>query len=756
MSAIDPPLAGIRIVDAVRGPLGAITRHLADLGATVDRIVASDEETFEAVAAHAGKRLRDPAEATALLAAAHLVIEDIGLDCAALRARNPALVTMTVSAFGTGNAFSGWQASDAVLHALSGELGRSGIRGMPPLLPPHGLAWHCAATQAAYVAATSLYRALRTGAGDHIDFAALEGAVQALDPGFGIGGSATLGRPAKLLSRDRPVRGIQYPILQCADGHVRICLLAARQWQGMFRWMGEPAAFADPSFNKTATRYRSPDLIPAIADFFADQPRAVLEAEGQRHGVPIAALATLKEAVRGAHFVARGTFRRVLQGDRNIALPAAVAVIDGHRIAPDTARETSFPPPTDPATPHVFAGLRILDLGVIVVGAETSRLFGDQGADVVKIESRSFPDGNRQSYLPYDLSVSFAAGHRNKRSLGLDLRDPRGRDAFLDLLATADVLLSNFKPGTMESLGLDRETLARINPALVTVESSAFGRTGPWSKRMGYGPLVRAATGLTDRWRYPNDADGYSDSITIYPDHVAARAGALAAVALLIRRLRTGTGGDAEIAQAEVMLGHFAADVARASCGEPQQTAPDRPWGVYRAAGDDAWCVVSVRDDRDWRALAPFLDLAEDMRFATRAGRIAHAGLLDAAVSEWMATRTPDQAMELLQDAGVPAAAMLRVGELPDFAYYRARNFYRTETHPYLDEEIVAERRHATSAALADAGRRPAPLAGEHSETVVEDWLAMSADRRAALIAADVLQPTAAETYALIARTRAA
>lgn len=272
---------------------------------------------------------------------------------------------------------------------------------------------------------------------------------------------------------------------------------------------------------------------------------------------------------------------------------------------------------------------------------------------------------------------------------------------------------------------------------------------------MGYGPLVRAATGLTERWRYPDEADGYSDSITIYPDHVAARAGALAAVALLIRRLRTAIGGAAEIAQAEVMLGHFAADVARASQGLPAERAPDRPWGVYRVAGEDAWCVVSVRDDADWRALAPFLGLADDPRFATRDGRVAHADLLDAAVSAWMATRTPDAAMQVLQDAGVPAAAMLRVGELPDFAYYRERGFFRTETHPYLDEEFVAERRHAASAALQDADARPAPLAGEHSEAVVADWLAMPADRRAALIEAGVLQPTDAETYALIARTRA-
>lgn len=761
-AAAGAPLAGVRIVDAVRGPLAPITRYLADLGATVDRIVADDDtrelDGFDHRAAHAGKR-RATGDAAALIAAAHAVVEDGTLDTEALRAGRPALVTMMVSDFGHGQAMSDWQGSDAILHALSGELCRSGIRGQAPLLPPLGIAYQCAASQGAYVLVTALYRALRTGVGDHIDFSALEGAVQALDPGFGIGGSATMGRPATLLSRDRPVRGYQYPIIPCADGHVRICLLAARQWQGMFRWMGEPTEFADPSFARTSVRYKSPELIPAIAAFFADKTRAELEEQGQANHVPIAALATLEEAIEARHFVARGTFRR----DGDITLPAGVVTIDGRR-AVGAPSPSSPPSPVsdarardgtrDDALP--FAGLRVIDLGVIVVGAETSRLFADGGADVVKIESRTFPDGNRQSYLPYDLSVSFAAGHRNKRSLGLDLRTPAGKALFLDMVARADVVLSNFKPGTMESLGFDRDTLAQANPRLVTVESSAFGATGPWSRRMGYGPLVRAATGLTDLWRYPGDPQGYSDSITIYPDHVAARVGAIAAVALLIRRLRSGAGGHAEVAQAEVMLAHFAADVARASAGADRAGPPDRPWGVYRAAGDDAWCVVSVRNDADWHALAAILGLGNDDRFATRAGRAMHGELLDRLVADWMAGQEADAAMHLLQQAGVPAATMLRIGELPGFAFYRDRGFFREERHPYLDEPVVNENYHARSDLGTIIATRPAPLAGEHSAQVLADWLGLDADAIGRLVDEDVVQPTDPSVYDLIRDTRSA
>ena len=756
--AFDPPLAGIHVIDCVQGPLAPITRYLVELGATVHRLPPVDGSDLDDVTANAGKRLHTIAPASDpardLLGAADIIVENMGIDLGPWRAARPQIVTMSVSDFGTGNSYSGWQASDAVLHALSGELCRSGIRGKAPLLPPHGLAYHCAAAQAAYALIASLYRALRTGEGDHLDFSALEGAVQGLDPGYGVGGSATLGRPAKLLSRDRPVRGMQYPILPCADGHVRICLLAPRQWQGMFRWMGEPEEFADPSFQKTAVRYKSPRLLPAIAAFFTDKTRRQLEEEGQRHGVPIAAMALLEEAIEAPHFAERKAFRDLpLVDGRTAAMPAGPFAIDGMRTNAGASMAPSFPQPCLQPRSRIFEGLRVIDLGVIVVGAETARLLGDQGADVVKIESRAFPDGNRQSYLPYEFSVSFAAGHRNKRSLGLDLRDPRGRQLFLDMVAQADIVLSNFKPGTMASLGLDDDTLTAVNERIITVASSAFGATGPWSKRMGYGPLVRAVTGLSERWRYRDDREGFSDSLTIYPDHVAARVGAMAAVALLIRRLRSGKGGHVDIAQAEVMFSQFAGDVARASLGAGVGDPPDRPWGVYQAQGEDDWCVVSVRNDRDWSALAPIIGLADEEVLKQRAGRIAEAERIDAVLAHWMAQRDARTAMQLLQDAGVPAAIMLRVPELPSFGLYEERGFYRVETHPYLDEDVINEVGHVRSETVAPAVTDPAPLAGEQTEEVVKDWLGLSDDRMRELIGDNVLQPTPASVYQLIEQT---
>ena len=139
---------------------------------------------------------------------------------------------------------------------------------------------------------------------------------------------------------------------------------------------------------------------------------------------------------------------------------------------------------------------------MIVVGADTGRLFGDLGADVVKIEHSAHPDGLRVGKLT-SMTQPFAAGHRNKRSTGIDLRTDEGRALAHRLVEQSDVVLTNFKPGVAEALGMDHETLREINDGIVVVDSSAFGPTGPWAKRLGYGPLVRAAVGFTNLWVYP-------------------------------------------------------------------------------------------------------------------------------------------------------------------------------------------------------------------------------------------------------------
>ncbi|WP_156680551.1 CaiB/BaiF CoA-transferase family protein [Sphingomonas profundi] len=772
------PLAGVRVLDLAVGPLAAIGRLLAELGADVVRVEPRDGAadrrqgrivagvSLDHLAANRGKRsarldLADADDRAAfddLVADADMLIETTApgsdaaalLDAAGLSARHPALVILSASDFGRTEGFAGWQATDPVLHALSGELSRSGIAGRPPLLPPGDLAYDCAVAQGAYVLLLAFYARLRGGTGDHLDFSVLDGASLALDPGYGIAGSATAGIPASQLPRGRPTVGAQYPIIPCADGFVRLCVLSPRQWQGMFEWMGRPEAFADPAYSRLDTRFSSPTLVPAIARLFAGRTRAELEAEGQRHGVPAAGLLDLAEAEHSPQMAARGAFRPVEIARGIFApFPDGALELDGARAGvpqPAVQPRAPFPDPDLAAGAAPLAGLRVLDLGVIVVGAEQSRLLADYGADVVKLENADFPDGSRQTRGNVPLSITFAAGHRNKRGLSLNLRAPAGKALFLKLAAEADIVLSNFKPGTMESLGLGADMLRAINPRLIVAESSAFGASGPWSRRLGYGPLVRASAGLTQRWRYPDDAESFSDAITVYPDHAAGRIGVVGVLALLIRRWRTGAGGTVSVAQAEIMLSHMAPEVAALSLEAAGHAVaggePDAPWDAFPCAGDDEWCAVTVRDDADWARLCTAIDrddLAGDPALADRAGRIAARGRIDAAVSAWTQELAPDAAMARLQAAGVPAGAMRRVSELPGSPYFRARDLLTAVRHPMVAEPLLQETRPVRSRHLPDPPQRPAPMLGEQSAEILRDWLHLPEDDIAALAQAGVI-----------------
>jgi crotonobetainyl-CoA:carnitine CoA-transferase CaiB-like acyl-CoA transferase len=786
----DLPLARVRVVDLTED-LGAMCgRFLADLGADVILVEAPDNPARKLRPAvndvslafqtrHANKRsvvidwstAAGREELFGLTEDADILVEsqgpgrldEAGIGVAELHRRNPRLVVTSISDFGQTGPYRDWLGTDWVQLALSSGLARSGNKGEPPLMPPGRLPSEHASMQAVWATLVAYWNALRSGLGDHVDLSVLEATVQSFDPAFGIAGSATSGVPASALPPGRPDARHQYPILRCADGHVRICVLAKRQWLGMFAWLGEPAEFADPKYEMTRTRFAAADRLHAlIGELFATRTRAELLGQGQRHGVPIESLNLPADVLHSEHLAFRGAWRDLALGDGLTArVPDGLVEIDGLRAGirtPAPAAGSGTPgwlgPAADrgavPAGPGSapLSGVRVLDLGVIVVGAETGRLFADLGADVIKVESSAFPDGSRAASRPGTVSATFAYGHRNKRSLGLDLRSPEGKDLFIQLAAVSDVILSNFKPGTLESLGLGYEVLAEANPAIVMVDSSAFGPTGPESRRMGYGPLVRAGSGLTSLWRYPDQVDGFCDSSTVYPDHIAARVGAATALALLIRRQRTRAGGVVSVAQAEVMLTQFADEfglesVQPGSLGAVGNTGrDDAPWGVYPCAGEDQWCVVTVCSDEQWLELCAAIGeqaLADDLGLRTATGRLADRERIESHLIAWTTAHEPREAMNLLQQHAVPAAAMLRVNDLLHDPHLAAREFFTTMNQPSIGD-LPTERGPAHFARISDPALGPAPLQGQHTREIVRELIGLTESDIDKLIEQGVLE----------------
>lgn len=770
-------LQSLRVLDLSGGDGDAVSRILADLGADVLKVeppggtparralprLSGGSIAFALHNANKRSAVLDPTEDgdrarfLDLVAGSDVVIDSgspgqaaaYGAGVAELADRFGHLVALSVTDFGNTGPRAGWRATDAVLYALSSALSRSGPPVGAPVLPPDGIASATAAVQAAWAVLVAYFHRLRCGRGDYIDFSRSEAVLLALDPPFGSHGQAAAAQGVEKW-RGRPRNQDAYPIIACRDGFVRLVVMAPRQWRGLRAWLGEPEQFQDPRFDSIAERFGAWGEIGALLEQqFAERTMDELVAAGQSHGVPIAAVLAPSEVMHAEHFQAAGAIatEELVPGVRT-SVPVGYFFVDGEHLGfntpapgagsaePGWLRERGpGAPAEEPGREMPFTGLRIIDLGIIVAGGELSRLFGDLGADVIKVESKTYPDGLRQGRPGQLLSESFAWTHRNNRALGLDMRAADGADVFAELLAGADAVFANFKPGTLAGLGFPYEKLQSLNPRIVLAESSAFGDTGPWSNRMGYGPLVRASTGVTRLWagdELPGGRHPFFDATTVFPDHVVGRITAIGALAALIHREHTGTGARIHVSQAEAGINQLdTLFVARSAQAEhPGLVEPGTAHdGVYPCLGEDEWCVISLRDETDRSAAAGVIGTSDGWE-------------------QWTCTRTPLAVAEALQQAGVPAAPMHRRPDVLADPQLAARGLYRTMTHPLIDGELPAESGPAPYRNIGPALQRPAPLPGQDTAEICRDVLGFDDARIDRLLADNVLFTTSERTRA--------
>jgi crotonobetainyl-CoA:carnitine CoA-transferase CaiB-like acyl-CoA transferase len=788
-------LASLRVLDLSGDDGDPVTRLLADLGADVLKVeppggspsrteLPTLRGTSLRFALHnANKRstVLDPSDPNdrdrliELAGSADIVVDSgipgqaarYGTSCADLADRFPQLVALSVTDFGTTGPRSSWRATDPVLYALSGSLARSGPTTGTPVSPPDGIASATAAVQAAWAALVAYYNRLRCGTGDYIDFSRFEAVVMALDPAFGAHGQAAAGirRPDRW--RGRPKNQDAYPIYPCQDGYVRICVMSPRQWRGLRRWLGEPEDFQDPKYDVIAARFAAwPKIGVLVQQLFAGQTMKALVSAGQAHGVPISAVLSPAQILASDHFQAVGAIADAeLVPGVHASVPAGYFAVNGQHIgfrAPTPlagqheARwlaEPAVVPARGKSGQRPFEGLRIIDLGIIVAGGELSRLFADLGAEVIKVESAAYPDGLRQARVGEAMSESFAWTHRNNLAFGVDLRSKEGNQIFRGLVTHADAVFANFKPGTLAALGFPYETLHVLNRRVVLAESSAFGDSGPWSSRMGYGPLVRATAGVSKLWADHDDHDAqpessrhlFYDATTVFPDHVVGRITAIGALATLIHRDRTGTGARVHVSQAEAVVNQldarYVTDAVRAD-SQADLRDDTSLHEVCPCAGDDEWCVVSIRTDADWRSASSVFgvpELAGDARFATGEARLAHREELLTQVSAWTRGRTPMQVAEALQSVGIPAGQMNRPPDVLDDPQLRERKLFSDMRHPLFDHPLPAETGPAPFRHIPPAPQRPAPLPGQDTREICHKVLGMSSDETEQLINDGVL-----------------
>ncbi|MCI0789512.1 MAG: CoA transferase [Chloroflexi bacterium] len=317
-------------------------------------------------------------------------------------------------------------------------------------------------------------------------------------------------------------------------------------------------------------------------------------------------------------------------------------------------------------------GIRVLDFTWIHAGPSATRILSDQGAQVIKVESNQALSvvGGPASNTARGLGQrhNWNAG---KLSISLNMKTGAGKELARRLVAVSDVVAENFSGRVMPGWGLDFESIRKIRPDIIMLSMSGFGRTGPWKDRVSYGQTLQAWSGFTDLTGFPGEKP--SGPASAYSDAVAGMAGAQAVLLALIQRARTGRGQWIDISQMEAMsalLGPLVLELS-ANKSDVQRTGNrlahggGAPHGAYRCLGDDRWLAITVFTDDEWDAFTAAIGSpgwASDQRFANAESRLIHVDALDKMVESWTVEQNAEEAMHLLQAAGV-AAGVVQTGE---------------------------------------------------------------------------------------------
>ena len=317
-------------------------------------------------------------------------------------------------------------------------------------------------------------------------------------------------------------------------------------------------------------------------------------------------------------------------------------------------------------------GIRVLDFTWIHAGPSATRILSDQGAQVIKVESNQALSvvGGPASNTARGLGQrhNWNAG---KLSISLNMKTGAGKELARRLVAVSDVVAENFSGRVMPGWGLDFESIRKIRPDIIMLSMSGFGRTGPWKDRVSYGQTLQAWSGFTDLTGFPGEKP--SGPASAYSDAVAGMAGAQAVLLALIQRARTGRGQWIDLSQMEAMsalLGPLVLELS-ANKSDVQRTGNrlahggGAPHGAYRCLGDDRWLAITVFTDDEWDAFTAAIGSpgwASDQRFANAESRLIHVDALDKMVESWTVEQNAEEAMHLLQAAGV-AAGVVQTGE---------------------------------------------------------------------------------------------
>lgn len=379
----------------------------------------------------------------------------------------------------------------------------------------------------------------------------------------------------------------------------------------------------------------------------------------------------------------------------------------------------------DSANRGPLDGIRVLDLSRLMAGNMLTLQLADFGADVIKIEP---PEGDPlRDWKDDGHSLFWKTYGRNKRSVMLNLRQPAAMDALWRLVETADVFIENFRPGTLEKMGLAPERLLERNPNLIVVRISGFGQNGPYAHLPGFGTIVEAMSGFADRTGFP-DREPVLPPLAL-ADMIAGIYGASATMmALYARQAGTARGQVIDLSLLEPMFSVLGPEAAihavtgkiKQRVGSASNTASPR--NVYQCA-DGKYLALSGSTPAVARRIFEVIgrpDMIEDPRFATNSDRVTNRGLVDAAIGGWFASRTSAEALATMREAGATVGPVYNIADAMDDAHFSIREIIvEADDADFgtLPMHNVIPRLSATPGVW----RRPAPGLGQHNGEVLRE-----------------------------------
>ena len=781
------PLAGLRVVELgseIAGPY--CTKLLVDLGAEVYKMeppagdplrswgpAAGGESNpegsplFEYL--NAGKRGAtldfardsDAALASDLIAKADILVENLSpplpeawesiLDKESLERINPHLVVVRISDFGREGPLRDRQSVPLTMQAVSGWISRR-EPDRAPVQAGARIPEYVAGAYSALAGLTALRIAAHANGVVDVDVSILESLLSTLPyPMLMAERLKSLGRPTN--SKAAPMLGI----VRAADGWIGINCLTGQHWLDVCAMMGLPE-FGE---HQLAIMLGGPER----EDFFAKaQPwlDAMTVSElvelSQAMRIPAAPVTDGESILACPQYAERGFFIEGGSGSRRFLRPGPpFRLSKTHVPSPSPAprlgardgagwsdERTAISDATVANAALPFAGLKVFDLSTFWAGAYLTCYLGAFGADVIKVESIQRPDGHRYSGSMlrqgddwYERGPLWQGTNLNKRDITLDLTTEASREIAMRLAGEADVVVENFSPRVVEHFGLDYDSLAKINPDVVMVRMPGFGLAGPWRDYVGWALNIEQLSGMSACTGY---ADGPPCNLQGPADPIAGVHAAVALLAALDHKRRTGEGQLIEVAQIEVGAAVTAEPVIDYSVTgkvRPREGNRHRSYaqGVYPARGGDEWVAVAVRHDSDWAAVVEAIglsDLRDDARFASQAARLEHHDAFDQVLADWTGMHAPDEVVEELVGRGVPAERILTSDRMYDVEQLDARGYYEELVHPITGRNRFPGWPFHIAPGPLRHHRMPSPTLGQHNDEVLRS-LGFTAEQIAAL-----------------------